>query len=170
MVREIVKGVPSTHGDHYQLNTTNLIRHAARTYPEQEVVYRTTEGDWQRYTYADLYVRVKRAANALRGIGIGPADTVGVLDWNSKRHFELSWAIPGIAAVMLQMNLRLATEDLSYVTDHAEAQWILVDETLLPVAEALAPHVPKVKGWIVMSDKPLTEIDTTLENVFHPRT
>lgn len=167
MVREIVKGVPSTHGDHYQLNTTNLIRHAARTYPEQEVVYRTTEGDWQRYTYADFYVRVKRAANALRGIGIGPADTVGVLDWNSKRHFELSWAIPGIAAVMLQMNLRLATEDLSYVTDHAEAQWILVDETLLPVAEALAPHVPKVKGWIVMSDKPLTEIDTTLENVFH---
>ncbi|MGH3635790.1 MAG: AMP-binding protein, partial [Mycobacterium sp.] len=166
-IGEIVRGLPSTHGDHYQLNTTNLIRHAVRTYPEQEVVYRTPGGGWERYTYADLYVRVKRAANALKGLGVGPADTVGVLDWNSKRHFELSWAIPGIAAVMLQMNLRLATEDLSYVTDHADAQWILVDETLLPIAEKLAPQVPKVKGWIVMSDRPLAEIDTTLQNVFH---
>ncbi len=40
MTTEIVKGLPSTHGDHYQLNTTTLIRHAARTYPEQEIVYR----------------------------------------------------------------------------------------------------------------------------------
>jgi fatty-acyl-CoA synthase len=164
---EIVKGLPSTHGDHYQLNTTNLIRHAVRTYPEQQVVYRTAAGDWQRYSYADLYVRVKRAANALRGLGIGPGNVVGVLDWNSRRHLELSWAIPGIAAVMLQMNLRLATEDLSYVTDHADAQWVAVDETLLPVAEQLAPHVPKVEGWIVLSDRPRAEIETTLGNVLH---
>ncbi|MFQ6330924.1 long-chain-fatty-acid--CoA ligase [Nocardia sp. CWNU-33] len=167
MVTNIVKGLPSTHGDHYQLNTTNLIRHAVRTYPEQEIVYRKTDGEWERYTYADAYVRVKRAANVLKGLGVGPADTVGLLDWNSKRHFELSWAIPGIAAVMLQMNLRLSTEDLSYVTDHADASWILVDETLIPIAEALAPHVPKVKGWIVMSDKPLAEISTSLQNVRH---
>ncbi|MFE3228602.1 long-chain-fatty-acid--CoA ligase [Nocardia sp. NPDC059228] len=167
MVPNIVKGLPSTHGDNYQLNTTNLIRHAVRTYPEQEIVYRTTAGGWGRYTYADAYIRVKQAANALKALGVGPADTVGLLDWNSKRHFELSWAIPGLAAVMLQMNLRLSTEDLSYVTDHADAQWILVDETLLPIAEALAPHVPKVKGWIVMTDKPLAEINTTLVNVLH---
>ena len=167
MSRDIVKGLPSTHGDHYQLNTINLMRHAVRTYPEQEIVYRTTAGNWERYTYADAYVRIKRAANALRTLGVGPADTVGILDWNSRRHFELSFAIPALAAVMLQMNLRLSTEDLSYVTDHADAQWILVDETLLPIAEALAPHVPKVKGWIVMTDRPLSEISTTLENVLH---
>lgn len=84
-----------------------------------------------------------------------------------KRHFESSWAIPGLAAVMLQMNLRLSIEDLSYVTDHAEASWVLVDESLLPIAEALAPHVPKVEGWIVMSDRPLSEIETALPNVLH---
>lgn len=31
MGKSIVKGLPSTHGDHYQLNTTNLIRHAVQT-------------------------------------------------------------------------------------------------------------------------------------------
>lgn len=167
MPRNLVKGVPSTHGDSYQLNTTNLIRHAVRTYPETEIVYRTTDGGWERYTYADAYERIKRAANALKGLGIGPADTVGILDWNNRRHYELSWAIPGLAAVMLQMNLRLSAEDLGYVTDHADATWVLVDETLLSVAESIAPLVPKVEGWIVMTDKPLSEISTTLPNVLH---
>ena len=103
----ITKGHPSTHGDSYQLNTTTMIRHAARTYPEQEIVYRTADGGWDRYTYADAYARIQRSANALRSIGVGPGDVVGILDWNSKRHYELYWAIPGLAAVMLQMNLRL---------------------------------------------------------------
>ncbi|MBC2640188.1 MULTISPECIES: long-chain-fatty-acid--CoA ligase [unclassified Rhodococcus (in: high G+C Gram-positive bacteria)] len=167
MTTEIVQGLPSTHGDHYQLNTTTLIRHSARTYPEQEIVYRTADGGWDRYTYADAYVRIIRSANALRSIGIGPADVVGILDWNSKRHFELYWAIPGLAAAMLQMNLRLAPEDLGYVTGHSDASVVLVDESLLPVAEALAPHAPGVKTWIVMTDKPLSEIVTTLRGVVH---
>lgn len=154
----IVKGLASTHADDFQLNTTTMIRHAARTYPEQEIVFRKADGGWDRYTYADSYVRICKAANVLKGLGIGPADMVGVLDWNSRRHFELYWAIPGLAAAMLQMNLRLAPEDLGYVTDHSDAAWICVDETLLPLAEAIAPLAPQVKGWILLTDKPMSEI------------
>lgn len=160
----IVTGLPSTHGDDVQLNTTTLIRHAARTYPEQEIVYRTADGGWDRYTYADAYARIQQAANVLAGLGVGPGDVVGILDWNSKRHFELYWAIPGIAAAMLQMNLRLAPEDLGYVTTHSGASVVLVDESLLPVAAALAPHAPSVTTWVVMSDRPSSEIDPGLPN------
>ena len=167
MPPRIVKGLPSTHGDHYQLNTTTLIRHAARTYPEQEIVYRAADGGWLRYTYADAYTRIKQAANLLRGLGVGPADVVGVLDWNSRRHFELYWAIPALGAVMLQTNQRLGNEDLAYVVNHSDASWMLVDETLLATAERLAPLAKKVKGWIVMSDRPKSEISTTLPNVHH---
>ncbi|WP_193392918.1 long-chain-fatty-acid--CoA ligase [Gordonia phthalatica] len=162
---DIVKGLPSTHGDHYQLNTTTAIRQAARTYPEQEIVYRTADGGWDRYTYADCYRRVRKIGNVLRDLGIGPADVAGVLDWNSKRHFELYWAIPALGAVMLQMNLRLGTEDLAFVTDHSHARTIFVDETLLPVAEGLLAQGVGVTRWVVMSDKPLSEISTTLPNV-----
>ncbi len=159
---DIVKGMPSTHGDHYQLNTTTLIRHAARTYPEQEIVYRTADGGWDRYTYADCYRRVRQLANLLRGLGVGPADVVGVIDWNSKRHFELYWAIPALGSVMLQMNLRLATEDLAFVTDHSHAKVVFVDETLIPVAEALATAGVGVQSWVVMTDRPMSELSTTL--------
>lgn len=162
-----VRGCPSTMGDMRQLNTTTLIRHAARTYPEQEIVYRMPSGGWERYTYADCYERVCRAANALRALGVAPGNRVGVLDWNSRRHFELYWAIPGLGAVMLQMNLRLGHEDLGYVVGHSNLSYVCVDESLLPVAEAIAAHAPQIKGWIVMSDKPLDQIKTTLAPLLH---
>jgi fatty-acyl-CoA synthase len=165
-----IQGCPSTMGDDFQLNTTTLIRHAARTHGNQDIVFRAPDGGWDRYTYADCYARIRRTANALRGLGIGPGDRVGILDWNNKRHFELYFAIPGLGAVMLQMNLRLGTEDLSYVVEHSQAGWVLVDESLLPVAEAIAPHVKGIKGWVVMTDKPLSEIHTTLSPVLHHET
>lgn len=164
--REIVKGCPSTMGDHYQLNTTTLIRHAARTHADQEIVYRTPTGGWDRYTYGDCYARTCRAANAFRALGIGPGDRVGVLDWNSRRYFELYYAIPGLGAVMLQLNLRLGADDLSYIIDHSHATFICVDESLLPLAEAIAPRAPTV-SWIVMTDKPVAELSTTLRQWHH---
>lgn len=162
----ILPGCPSTMGDAYQLNTTTLIRHAARTFPEQEIVYRTADGGWDRYTYRDCYARIIRAANGLRGLGVGAGDRVGVLDWNSRRHFELYYAIPGLGAVMVQLNQRLGTEDLAYVIGHSGARFLAVDETLLPLAETLAPHLPGVEGWIVLSDQPLSEIRTTLAPLY----
>ena len=72
---DIVKGLPSTHGDSTQLNTTTLIRHAARTYPEQEIVYRTPDGGWDRYTYADCYTRLVGIVAVARNRGAAPAGT-----------------------------------------------------------------------------------------------
>jgi len=149
----ILRGHPSTMGDDYQLNTTTLIRHAARTHGDQEIVYRVPDGSWRRYTYAECYERVCRAANALGRIGVAPGDRVGVLDWNSHRHFELYWAIPGLAAVMLQLNPRLAPDDLAHVIVHSGASYLAVDETMLSVVEAIAPRLAGVKGWILLSGK-----------------
>lgn len=163
----IVIGCPSTMGDDYQLNTNTLIRHAARTHAEQEIVYRGPGGAWKRYSYLDCYQRVCRTGNALRSLGVGPADRIGVLDWNSQRYFELYYAIPGLGAVLLELNLRLGAEELGYIITHSEATYILVDETLLPLAESVAPFVPQIKGWIVMTDKPLRELSTTLAPLHH---
>jgi fatty-acyl-CoA synthase len=164
---EIIKGCPSTMGDDYQLNTTTLIRHAARTHSDQQIVYRTTDGGWDRYTYGDCYERICRTANALRALGVGPGDRVGVFDWNSRRHFELYYAIPGLGAVMLQLNLRLGVEDLGYVVGHSHATFILVDETLLETAEAIAARGLNVKGWIIMTDRQQSDIRTTLAPLYH---
>lgn len=163
----MVKGSPSTSMDDYQLNTTTLIRHAVRNFPNQEIVYRQNN-QIQRYTYKDAYIRMSKIANFLeKQLGVNPGDRIGVLDWNSQRHFELYFAIPGTGATLLQMNLRVSSEDLAYVTNHSEAKYVFVDESLLSVAEAIAPKLNTVQGYIIMSDKPMSEIKTTLSPLYH---
>jgi fatty-acyl-CoA synthase len=163
---KIIKGMPSTMMDDYQLNLSTIIRHATRNFPEQEIVTWYPTGV-HRYTYKECYERVKRLANALEGLGVKVGDRIGVLEWNTYRYCELYFAISGIGAVLLQMNLRLAPTDLSYVANHAEAQLIFVDESLIPVAEAIAPELKTVKGYIIMTDKNLSEIKTKLSPIYH---
>ena len=160
----MLTGIPSTLGDSYQLNTTSLIRHAATVFGDVEVVYRRSDGSWGRSNYADEFKRMAPLALGLAALGVGAGSMVGVLDWNSRRHLELYFAVPGVAATMLQLNLRLAPEDLAYVVSHSKSDWIFVDESLLQVAESLAPKLD-VKGWVVMTDKPIAEIETSLNNV-----
>ena len=69
-------------------------------------------------------------AHGLGELGVGAGSMVGVLDWNSRRHLEFYFSVPGrVAATMLQLNLRLASEDLAYVVSHSKSDWIFVDET-----------------------------------------
>jgi len=151
--------------DDYQLNITSMIRHTARNFPEREIVYRTPYGIF-RYTYKEAYNRIMRLANVLRKLGINPGDRVGVLDWNTRRHYELYYAIPGTGAVFLQMNLRISSQDLVYVVNHSEAKVIFVDESLIPVAEAMASGLNTVKYYVIMTDKKLSDIQPKLNPVY----
>ncbi|OAT84991.1 long-chain fatty acid--CoA ligase [Desulfotomaculum copahuensis] len=162
---KIIKGCPSTSMNDYQLNTTTIIRHAARNFPEREIVYRNERGVF-RYNYNEAYQRIKRLANALKKLKINPGDRVGVLDWNTNRFFELYFAVPGTGAVLLQMNLRIVPEELIYVVNHSEAKLIFVDESLIPVAEAISSSVPTVKGYVIMTDKNPACFKTKLSPVY----
>ncbi|MGM0453965.1 MAG: long-chain-fatty-acid--CoA ligase, partial [Thermodesulfobacteriota bacterium] len=76
------------------------------------------------------------------------------------------YAIPGTGAVLLLLNIRLAPGDLSYVINHAETSYILVDESLIPIAESVADKCETVRGYVIMTDKDLSEINTSLSPVY----
>ncbi|BBO69801.1 AMP-dependent synthetase [Desulfosarcina alkanivorans] len=160
----IIDGCPSTSGNNYPLNTISMIKSAAKTYPEVEIVSRKNDGSLFRYNYGQAYERIQKLANALKRLGIKPGDRVGVMEWNTYRHFELYFAISGIGAVVLQMNLRLSPADLSYVINHSEARYIFVGDTLLPLVEAVADQLNTVEGFAVITDKDLADIETSLDS------
>jgi len=161
-----IMGFPSTSQNDYQLNVIRIMQHAARSFGRQEVVSIRPDGTKLRFTYKTVYDRVKKLGNALTGLGAQVGDRIGVLDWNSHRHLESYFGIPGMGAVMLLLNIRLAPPDLSYVVNHAEAKFILVDETLIPIAEAIAGQCDTVKGYIILTDKDISEISTSLSPVY----
>jgi len=162
MTYSIIDGCPSTSGDDYPLNTSTIIKSAAKTYPEVEIVSRNNDGTIFRYNYKKAYERIQRLANALIEMGVKPGDRIGVIEWNTYRHFELYFAIAGIGAVVLQLNLRLSPTDLAYVINHSEAKLIFVGDTLLKVVEAVSNQIKTVKGYVVITDENLKEIETSL--------
>ncbi|MEH0058717.1 long-chain-fatty-acid--CoA ligase [Auritidibacter ignavus] len=164
MTEPVVTGYPATMMNDYQLSLTTLLRHACRSYGDTPVVYRTADGGWDRTTYAAEYTRIVKISYALRKLGVRVGDRVGVIDWNNLRHFEMYWALPALGAVHVQINLRLPAEDMLYVLDNAGMKVVCVDETLLPVAEAIAPQATGVQTWVIMTDKPADQVQTSLEN------
>lgn len=166
MAMEIVKGCPSTSGDDYQLNLITMLRHAARTYPESEVCSRNLDGSMFRYNYAQAYERTKRLANALEKLGVKPGDRIGAVDWNTHRYFELFFGIAGMGAVLLQINPRISFEDRAYVLNHSEVKWIAISDTMLPLVEFIAPQLKTVQGYIIITDKKLSDVSTGLSPVY----
>lgn len=148
-MRPIIKGFPSTMMDE-QLNVIDMLKYAARFFPKREIVSRRLNGTVFRYDYSEAFKRVSRLANALEALDVKVGDRVGVLSWNTHRFYELYFGIPGIGAVLLQMNLRLHPEELVYILEHSGAKLVFVDESLLPLAARLMEKV-KFK-CVVMSD------------------
>ena len=132
---------------------SSLIRHASDHHGDTEIVSRLTEGGIHRYTYADAHKRSRQLANALIKLGIKPSHRVGTLAWNGFRHFETYFAASGMGAVLHTINPRLFPEQIAYIVNHADDQYVFFDITFAPLIDGIAPHCKNVKGWVAMTDR-----------------
>jgi fatty-acyl-CoA synthase len=132
---------------------SSIIQHADRYFGDNEIVSRRVEGDIHRYTYRDCHKRARQMANALGGLDVKMGDRVATLAWNGYRHLELYYAISGSGAVMHTINPRLHPEQIAYIANHAEDQYLYFDMNFLPLVEAFAPHCKTVKGFVMMCDR-----------------
>ncbi len=118
--------------------------------PQQIIVYR----DLREMTYREFYQRVQRLANVLVGLGVGPGDKVGVMDWDSHRYLELYFAVPMIGAVLHTVNIRLSLEQTAFTIHHAGDKVLFVHTDFVPLAEGLAAQLPSVRQRVWLSDDP----------------
>ncbi len=132
---------------------SSIIEHAARNHARTEIVSRTVEGPIHRYGYADAHARMKRLANALRALGVEPADRVGTLAWNTHRHVEIYYASSSMGAICHTINPRLFPPQIALIVGHAEDRVLFVDLTFVPLVEVLADQLPTVEAFVVMTDE-----------------
>jgi len=160
----MIRGFPSTMNDDYQLNLWRVIEYASKVHYDTEVVsYRNLQGGKvHRMNYSQVYDRVKRMSSALESLGTNPGDRIAVLGWNDHRYYESYFSITGIGAVMLELNQRLAINDLDYIIKHSKAKGILIDESLLELGNALMKN-NKFDFSIIMSDDP-TKLSIEIKN------
>lgn len=135
----------------YPLTLTSILRRARDLFADGEIATREP-GGVHRYTYGDFYDRVLRLMGALKAAGVKPGDRVGTFAWNRYQHMELYFAVPCLGAVLHTLNIRLSTDQLTYLVNHAEDRMIFVDESLAGQLAPLQEHCKGVERFVVMRE------------------
>ena len=129
---------------------TNFMQHAARYYPTKEIVSVYATGTF-RYTYADWYKRTSQLAGALRSLGIKKGDRVASFSLNNHRHMELYFGVPCMGAVLHTLNIRLSTENLVYIINHAQDRILFIDEDVYFLIEPFKDQLKTIEKYVIMS-------------------
>ncbi len=133
----------------FPLTLTAILERAGRCFPRSEVVSRRPDRSIHRYTYADFYRRARALALALHQAGIRHSDRVATLMWNHSAHLEAYFGIPAAGGVCHTLNLRLHPGELTYIVNHAEDRFLIVDDVLLPVLESFRSRVKLERIFVV---------------------
>lgn len=116
------------------------IRYAAQMYPHREALVDGTT----RLTFAQLAERCERLGTALRSMGLRRGDRLAVLMANSHRYLELHVAVPGIGAVIVPINSRLALPEMVHILKDSGACVLIADAVHAEMAAQLTGHVEQL--------------------------
>lgn len=144
---------------------TSFLQRAERQYRHKKIISRTGEGQIHEFTYGQYAKRTRQLASALQSLGVTRGTKVATFCWNHHRHLEAYFGVPCSGAVLHMVNIRLFPEHIIYVVNHAEDEIILVDDSLLPLVEAVAPQFKTVRAYIICGDN-VDLSKTTLPNAY----
>ncbi len=125
-----------------------LLAQSLKYEPQREIVYR----DLFRMNYVQFNQRVRQLANVLTNLGVGPGDTVAVLDWDSHRYLECFFGVTSLGAVLHTVNVRLSPAQILYTMNHAQDKAVLIHENFLPILNAVKAQLTTVDTYVVLSD------------------
>ena len=134
----------------WPLRIGRILDHAARYHGARPVLSRAGSGEIRRTDWRSIRLSALGFAHALRRLGAGSGDRIGVMAWNTADHLAAWYGVPGAGCVVHSLNPRLFDAQLEYIIRHGGDRWIVCDENLLPRVERLAPRLPSVEGYIVI--------------------
>ncbi|WP_204164737.1 long-chain-fatty-acid--CoA ligase [Nocardioides daejeonensis] len=97
------------------------------------------------WTWREWNDRVRRAAGALRALGIGRGDVVSFLDKNHPACVEISLAAASIGAANAIINWRSAGDEVDYAVNDSGARVLFVGQELMPTIEEIRDRLTAVE-------------------------
>jgi len=128
------------------LTPIEFLTRSRLVYPEKTAVIYGNN----RYSYQQFSERIFRLASALRQKGVGKGDKVAFLCPNIPPMLEAHYAVPLIGAALVSINIRLSASEVSYIIDHSDARFVVVDSEF---ASLIRPEeLPKVETFVTVCD------------------
>jgi long-chain acyl-CoA synthetase len=106
-------------------------------------------------TYGELAQRVRKAAGALRSLGLRataegePGDRVALMVGNSPQFVEAYHAIAHAGLVAVPLNVGFTPAEVAHILADSGARAIVVSEPFMPVIESLRGTLPDIEHVIV---------------------
>jgi fatty-acyl-CoA synthase len=134
------------------LTPLRFLRYSSQQFPGRTAV---VCGD-QRFTYAEFSDRTARQAGALRALGLQAGERAAFLGANCHRLLEGYYGVLGAGGVLLPLNIRLASQELAYILNDAEATVLFFEEQFIPLVESFRKDLHSVKHFVPLDFKPAT--------------
>jgi acyl-CoA synthetase (AMP-forming)/AMP-acid ligase II len=128
------------------LTPVEFLTRSVLVYPGKTAVI---HGD-KRYSYKEFAERIYRLASALQQKGIGKDDKVAFICPNIPAMLEAHYAVPLIGGVLVSVNIRLSSGEVSYIIDHSDAKLVVADSEFAHLVQP--DELPKVKSFVTVCD------------------
>ncbi len=132
------------------LTPIRFLRYAREQFPRKVGV---VCGD-QRFTYQQFAERCTRLAGALIAAGARAGDRIAFLSTNCHRLLEAYYGVLEAGCILLPLNVRLGPEELAFVLNEAQARFLFIETTFLPLAESFRAFVPSIEAFFLLDGPP----------------
>jgi fatty-acyl-CoA synthase len=133
----------------YPLTLTAILERAGRYFAGTEIVSRLPDRSLHRYNWGELRRRALQLAECLLSLGVKKGERVATLMWNHYAHLECYFGVPAAGGVLHPLNLRLHPDEISWIANHAQDRFLIVDDVLLPVLEKFCAKVKFERIFVV---------------------
>lgn len=108
----------------------------------------------ERFTYAQFADRAARLGGALKNAVVEPGDRVAFLSMNCHRLLEAYYGVLEAGAVLLPLNVRLASQELIYILNDSGAKVLFLEKEFLGVVDSFRNELSTVKSFILLDARP----------------
>jgi fatty-acyl-CoA synthase len=131
----------------------DILEFAAVAHGSREIVSRLVDEPLWRYDWSGCARRTGRLARVLMRLGVKPGDRVTSLAWNTHRHLELFYAVPGVGAVLHTANPRFSDEQIVYSINHAGSEVLFFERSFVELVNRLRPQLSNIRVFVLLTDE-----------------
>ncbi len=106
-----------------------------------------------RRTYRQINARANRLANAMKALGVGYGDRVGLLALNEPEYYDMYFGLGKIGAILVPINHRLAGPEIEYILSDCEAKALVFGREYAEVVDSIRNQIP-ARDLIAISEEP----------------
>jgi len=103
-----------------------------------------------RYTYTEFGERCERLAAGLRAEGVQPGDRVAFLSYNNNQLLEGYYGAPLLRAVVMPLNVRLTSVELTQILNHAEPAILIFENEFTPQVETFRKSCASIRRYVAI--------------------